>query len=182
MKKILIVTVLMAAILGCRSDESPSTAGVAAGGDASGTRSFGSEVGATLPEYKAILLDGSRFDLSERRKNVVLLNLWATWCAPCRYEIPELQSIHDTFKSRGFEVIGVSVDEGGAEAVQEFVDEYRMTYPVVLDPAGTMADILQTSVLPTTVMLDRAGTIVWKRLGLIEADDEELLAAIEKTL
>jgi cytochrome c biogenesis protein CcmG, thiol:disulfide interchange protein DsbE len=183
MKKILILAVVMLTVLGCRRDESPAaTGGNASARGVAGGQATGSEVGATIPEYTAISLDGTRFDLSARRKNVVLLNLWATWCAPCRYEIPELQAIHDKYRSKGFEVIGVSVDESGVEAVQEFVDEYRMTYPVVLDPEGRMADILQTSVLPTTVMLDREGTIVWKRIGVIEADDEELLAAIEKTL
>jgi thiol-disulfide isomerase/thioredoxin len=142
----------------------------------------GAEVGATLPEYSAMWLDGSKFDLAARRDNVVLLNLWATWCGPCRYEIPELQAIHDKYAARKFEVIGVSVDESGPESVKQFVDEQKMRYPVVLDAEGKLASMLQTSVLPTTVLLDRSGKIVWKRYGAIMPNDAELQKAIESAL
>ena len=142
----------------------------------------GTDVGATMPEYSAMWLDGSKFDLASKRDKVVLLNLWATWCGPCRYEIPELQAIHDRYASRGFEVVGVSVDESGVEPVRQFVEEQKMTYPVVLDPEGKLANILQTSVLPTSIIVDRQGKIVWKKYGLIEPGDQELQKAIEQTL
>lgn len=142
----------------------------------------GTDVGSTMPEYSATTLDGAKFDLVSRRGTVALVNVWATWCGPCRYEIPELQAIHDRYASRGFAVIGVSVDESGPEAVRTFVQEQKMTYPIVLDPQGKMASILQTSVLPTTVLLDRNGRIVWKKYGLIRVGDEELIRAIEAAL
>ena len=142
----------------------------------------GTDIGATMPEYSATSLDGSKFDLAAKRNKVVLLNLWATWCGPCRYEIPELQSLHAKFEPKGFEVIGVSVDESGVEPVKQFVDEFKMTYPVVLDPEGKLAGIFGTSVLPTTVLLDRNGKIVWKRYGQIMPGDKELEQAIAKVL
>jgi thiol-disulfide isomerase/thioredoxin len=142
----------------------------------------GTEVGSTLPEYSALWLDGAKFDLAARRENVVLLNVWATWCGPCRFEIPELQALHDRYKPQKFEVIGVSVDESGPEAVKTFVTDMKMTYPIVLDAEGKLANVLQTSVLPTTVLLDRNGKIVWKRLGMIEKNDQELVKAIEAAL
>lgn len=140
------------------------------------------DVGSTMPEYSAVSLDGSKFNLADHRGKVVLLNLWATWCGPCRYEIPELQSLHDRYKGKGFEVVGVSIDEGGAEAVREFVDEQKMTYPVVLDPEGKLANIMETSVLPTTVLLDRDGKVVWKKMGAVMPNDTELEQSIEKSL
>ena len=142
----------------------------------------GGSSGTTLADYAATNLDGSPFSLAAQRDKIVLLNLWATWCGPCRFEIPELQSIHDRYAPQGFAVIGVSVDESGAEAVRQFANQYKMTYPVVLDPQGRMATILQTTVLPTTVLLNRKGEIVWKRYGAIPAGDAELKAAIEETL
>ncbi len=142
----------------------------------------GTEPGAAMPEYSAMNLDGTKFELAARRDKVVLLNLWATWCGPCRYEIPELQRIHDQYGSRGFEVVGVSVDESGIESVRDFVTEQKMTYPVVLDPQGKLADVLSTSVLPTTVLVGRDGKIVWKKVGPILEGDQELKSAIEKAL
>src|SRR5216110_2889112 len=124
-------------------------------------------VGAKMPGYHAKLLDGSAFDLTAQRGNVVFLNLWATWCGPCRFEIPELEKMHAKYAARGFEVVGVSVDEGGADAVTPFVKEQTIGYPIVLDPSGKIANILQTTVLPTSVLIDRNGKIVWRRIGAL---------------
>lgn len=142
----------------------------------------GAEVGSTMPSYEALWLDGSKFDLSSKRGKVVLLNLWATWCGPCRYEIPELQRLHDAYAGRDFEVIGVSVDESGLEAVRTFVAENKMTYPIVLDEPGKLATIMNSSVLPTSVLLDRAGKVVWKKYGLIRENDPELKVVLDGTL
>ncbi len=154
----------------------PSSSGVA--GPASGEVS----VGSPMPPYTATTLDGGSFDLASERGNVVLLNLWATWCVPCRYEIPELQKLHDKNASRGFKVIGVSLDDGGADLVKQFVAEHKMTYPVLLDPDGKLANIFQTSSVPTTVLIDRKGKIVWKQLGAISEGDvsKALEAAINE--
>ena len=145
--------------------------------------SAGTDVGAMMPPYSAQWLDGSKFDLASTRGKVVLLNVWATWCGPCRYEIPELQAIHEEHASKGFQVIGVSVDESGADAVKTFIEEQeKMTYPVVLDEKGEIANLLETTILPTTVLLDREGKIVWKRYGAIMPNDAELAEALGKTL
>ena len=136
-----------------------------------------------MPEYAAAYLDGSKFDLATKRDKVVLLNVWATWCGPCRFEIPELQKLHEKYSPRGLEVVGVSVDESGVDSVRSFVAEQKkMTYPIVLDAEGKIANILQTTVLPTSIVVDRKGQIVWKRYGAIMEGDAELKAAIEKAL
>jgi cytochrome c biogenesis protein CcmG, thiol:disulfide interchange protein DsbE len=142
----------------------------------------GTDVGATMPDYSALGLDGSKFEIQSRRGKVVLLNLWATWCGPCRFEIPELQTIHNRYAARNFEVVGVSVDESGIDAVKDFVKEHSMTYPVVVDAEGKLANVFQTSVLPTSVVIDRNGKIVWKKFGAIMPDDPELKKAIESAL
>jgi thiol-disulfide isomerase/thioredoxin len=187
MKKLavlLTLTLLLAA--SCKKGEeatgTPANGDAGPRGAAAVATTTGTDVGSTLPEYSALWLDGSKFDLATRRENVVLLNVWATWCGPCRFEIPELQALHDHYKSRRFEVIGVSVDESGAESVKHFIDEQKMTYPIALDAEGKLPNLLQTSVLPTTVLLDRNGKIVWKRLGMIEKNDQELVKAIEAAL
>lgn len=142
----------------------------------------GIDVGSIMPEYSATWLDGSKFELATHRDKIVLVNVWATWCGPCRYEIPELQRMHDQYASKGFEVIGVSVDESGVESVKQFVTEQKMTYPIALDPEGKLANLLQTSVLPTTVLVNRDGKILWKKYGAIFENDAELKKAIEGAL
>jgi peroxiredoxin len=139
-------------------------------------------VGSMMPAYSAQSLDGKSFDLAGERGQVVLLNLWATWCDPCRFEIPQLQKMQGQYAGRGFKVIGVSLDDAGASAVRPFVSEHKMTYPIVLDTEGKLANILQTSVIPTTVLIDRKGKIVWKQLGVIEEGNAELKAALDSAL
>jgi peroxiredoxin len=181
MKKLAVLLVLAVAVSGCKRDEK-TVAGSRGDKRAPVATTTGIEVGTHLPDYSAMNLDGSKFELASRRGKVVLLNVWATWCGPCRFEIPELQRIHDQFASRGFEVVGVSVDESGVEPVKQFVDEQKMRYPIALDPQGQLATTLQTSVLPTSVLLDRTGKIVWKKYGAIFENDPELERAIKKAL
>jgi thiol-disulfide isomerase/thioredoxin len=140
------------------------------------------DVGQAMPPYTTALLDGKKFDIAAERGNVVFLNLWATWCGPCRYEIPELQSIHQKYASRGFKVVGVSLDDTGVDGVKQFVAQHAMTYPVAYDPEGKIATIFQSSVLPTSVIVDRSGQIVWKKFGAVSMDDPTLTAALTKAL
>src|SRR5207244_10227896 len=106
------------------------------------------DVGDVMPGYSTDYLNGKRFDLAAEKGNVVLLNLWATWCVPCRYEIPELEKMHNDYASRGLKVIGVSLDDTGADAVKAFVKEQKMTYTVVIDAEGKIANVFQTSIIP----------------------------------
>ena len=96
-----------------------------------------------MPAYTAKTLGGAPYDLASEKGSVVLVNVWATWCGPCRFEIPELQKMHDEFGKRGFKVVGVSLDEGGPEGVQEFIKQNQMSYPVVLDPDQKLANLFQ---------------------------------------
>jgi thiol-disulfide isomerase/thioredoxin len=139
-------------------------------------------VGSTMPPYNARLIDGGTFDIARERGQVVLLNLWATWCGPCRYEIPALDRLHRKYEAKGFKVIGVSIDEGEPAPVKAFVSAQEMHYPVALDPEGKLANMLQTTVIPTSVLIDRKGKVVWKKYGAIEENEEPLMKAIEAAL
>ncbi|HEV2718863.1 MAG TPA: TlpA disulfide reductase family protein [Thermoanaerobaculia bacterium] len=192
MKKALLI--LVAVALACSRESSPPTTATAAKRPSrrAARRAVPAEetpaqastdVGAAMPAYQAALLDGTPFDLTaERAKHVVFLNVWATWCGPCRFEIPELDKMHAKYAPRGFEVVGASVDESGADAVKAFVKEQSIHYPIVLDPAGKIANVLQTTVLPTSVLIDRNGKIVWRRIGALTGPEPALDAAIEKAL
>lgn len=192
MRKFVILMAIATAVVACKKSETPvktetSTAGH--GYDSPGTRgqtqtatTTVTENLQTMPAYAAKNLDGSDFKLESHRDKVVLLNVWATWCGPCRFEIPELQGLHDKYAARGFEVLGSSVDEGDPQVVRDFAVEHKMTYPLVHDPEGKIAGLLDASVLPTTVLIDKQGRIVWKKIGAIMPNDAELVKAIEKSL
>lgn len=192
MRKLALLSFVLV-VFACKRAETPATATATHAtpgerGAATTTASaqteptMGTEVGATMPAYSATWLDGSKFELASMRDKVVLLNVWATWCGPCRFEIPELEILHKKYAQRGFAVVGVSVDEGGPQAVREFIDEQKVTYPIALDPEGKLASVFQTSVLPTSVLIDRQGKIVWRKDEAIMPNDKELIAAIEKAL
>ena len=190
MKKRVAVALVLFAVIACKREQTVTTRGAdSTAATQTETRTqtesaqASTDVGSTMPEYAAVNLDGSRFALAAKRDKVVLLNVWATWCGPCRYEIPELQQLHEHYTPRGLEVIGVSVDESGVESVRDLVAEQpKMTYPIVLDADGKITALLQTVVLPTSVLVDRNGKIVWKKYGAIMQGDEELKKAIEAAL
>lgn len=138
--------------------------------------------GPPMPPYRAQWLDGKPFDVAAEKGNVVLLNVWATWCGPCRFEIPELGKLHAKYASRGFKVIGVSLDEGGAADVKRFVADQKIAYPIVLDPEGKVAALLNTTMIPTSIVIDKTGNIVWKHFGIVDTNDAALTRSIEAAL
>lgn len=140
------------------------------------------DVGDPMPAYTAKYLDGKPLNLAGEKGNVIFLNVWATWCGPCRFETPELQALQNQYAAKGLKVIGVSVDEGETEAVKTFVAEQKITYPIALDPEGRIANLLQTTVLPTSLLLDRNGKIVWRQIGAIMPNDAKLKGAVEKAV
>lgn len=183
------ILIVASVLVGCRSEQQTSSTGAqqpetGSTPEAPGAGSDGRVVlGGIMPDYEAIMLDGSPFRMGGAGDKVVLLNIWATWCGPCRIEIPELEALHTKLAPQGFEVVGVSIDDPGAtEIVREFVGEQHMTYPVVLDPQGRIADMFQTTVIPTSALIDRSGKILWMHRGLVRATDPALNAALEEAL
>lgn len=140
-------------------------------------------VGTTMQPYVAPTLDGDSVALESLRDDVVLLNVWATWCAPCRTEIPELQTLQERYGERGLHVVGVSLDAPGSnERVREFLQEFGVGYTILRDPHEAIGGLLGVVGMPTTVLIDRAGIIRWRHLGAVTADDPALLETLEATL
>lgn len=181
---LLLSAALLAALVtaGCNR-ESASGPRSSAASPSGGSNAGPVKVGDAMPEYSAEFLDGKDFTMADQKGKVVLLNVWATWCPPCRAEIPDLQQLHDKYAAQGFSVVGVSVDsDGAAQEVRDFVREKSMTYPVVLDPEGTLATLVDTAVIPTSALVDRDGKIVWIHQGTVSADDPEINTLLAKTL
>lgn len=141
------------------------------------------EVGAPAPSYRAVALGGDSVSLAAQRGKVVLFNVWATWCHPCRDEIPELQALHTKYQPRGLELVGVSVDsEGSDEAIKAFMKDFEMTYPVWRDPDERVSAQFLVVGVPATFLIDRDGVLRWRKTGPIQPNDTGLVSAIERAL
>jgi peroxiredoxin len=133
-------------------------------------------------EYPAVTLAGDTVTLASLRGKVVLLNLWATWCAPCRRETPYLQSLYEEHGEHGLEIVGISLDTGDAEDVEMFVEEYGVTYTILHDPQMRGMELYLVPGLPATFLIDREGTLRWIRYGPILEGDPDFLGALDALL
>ena len=134
------------------------------------------------PDFALKDADGKLVHLSDYRGKVVLLDFWATWCGPCKIEIPWFKELEAKNRSRGFEVIGVSMDDEGWDAVKPFVRELGVNYRVVLGNDTTAQLFGSIDALPTTFLIDREGKVAATHVGLTDKKDfedgvEELLRA-----
>jgi cytochrome c biogenesis protein CcmG/thiol:disulfide interchange protein DsbE len=140
-------------------------------------------IGKTAPAYATQLLNGDSVSLAGLKGKVVLLNVWATWCHPCRDEIPQLEALHQKHRAAGLEIVGVSIDAAGTEeGIRTFMRDFKMTYPVWFDPDERVTAQFLTVGVPETFLIDRAGVIRWRKIGPIAAGDTSLALAIERAL
>jgi peroxiredoxin len=137
----------------------------------------GDDTDFTLPD-----LQGNSVRLSDLKGNVVLLNFFATWCPPCREEMPSLEELYLTYRNKGFVVLGVSNDAQGKKVVEPFIKKYESTFPVVLDSKSEVSRQYLVRGLPTTYLLDRQGRIAGISMGGADWNDEEAHALIEQLL
>jgi cytochrome c-type biogenesis protein len=141
------------------------------------------EIGKRAPEYRAISLAGDSVSLQQSLGRVVLVNVWATWCHPCRDEIPVLQALHERYAPRGLDLVGVSVDARGEEdTIREFATDFRMTYPLWLDPDERVQSTFFAIGVPATFLIDRGGVLRWRHVGPVRANDSSLVRELERAL
>ncbi len=124
------------------------------------------ESGPSAPDFTLTRLNGESFQLSEHRGEVVVLNVWATWCAPCRDEIPGFVELQREYRSRGVQFVGLSVDEGGRAAVRRFAQEQPLNYPQVASQTVASRKYGQTTAIPRTFVIDKRGRIRYTHSGL----------------
>jgi peroxiredoxin len=130
-------------------------------------------IGDTAPEFSVPALPSGSLDLKKYRGQVVVLNLWATWCPPCVEETPSLEQFAEKMRDRGVLVLSVSVDED-QKALQEFVQKYQISYPVGRDPDRSLAARYGTVQFPETYILDRRGLLAEKVVGATDWDDPRI--------
>ncbi|MGA2905548.1 MAG: TlpA disulfide reductase family protein [Candidatus Korobacteraceae bacterium] len=136
--------------------------------------------GLPAPDFTLLSLDGSQVKLSDFRGKAVLLNFWATWCPPCKIEMPWFEDLQKQYAKDGLVVLGVAMDDSEPATIAKFASELGVNYPVLLGTDQVSDDYGDVQYLPTTFYIGRDGTIVDKMIGLLDRKDVE--EAVKKTL
>jgi len=150
-----------------------------------GDELFPVAVGSQAPPIVATTLDGTKRQktLADYKGKVVLLNVWATWCEPCRVEMPSIEKLYHEFGPQGLVVVGVSVDDPGSEdRIRDFVKEYGLTFEILHDPAQQTKTNYQVTGFPETFVIGREGTIRKKVIGAADWSSDANRALIRELL
>lgn len=128
------------------------------------------------------LQGGGEISLERYRGKVVLVHFWATWCIPCRHEMPKLQRLWQRYRNEGLVVLGINVDRGDKSLVANFAHQYGIDFPILLDPSGNVRNRYHVRGLPTTYILDRKGRFKGLAIGERDWDATSAREAIERML
>lgn len=135
------------------------------------------------PPLVATSVKGDIYDIAEHRGEVLLVNMWATWCEPCRKELPEFARLQRELGPQGFRVVAVNVDVRRKEpAVRKMVQELRLPFTVLLDPGNQSVMDWKVVGYPTSFVVGRDGRVLWRRDGMIFEQDEELTGVLSNAL
>jgi len=118
-----------------------------------------------LPSITLEDLKGKKVDLKSFKGKVIFLNFWATWCGPCKEEMPTMETLYRQFKDRNFVFLTISVDYEGSKPVREFIEKNRYTFPVLVDQKNETLDIFEVTGIPTTFVIDKQGKLLGKAIG-----------------
>jgi len=125
-----------------------------------------------VPDLTLKTMEGASIDLTDQEDRVLLVNFWATWCAPCREEIPDLNALQADLEDDGLRIIGVALDRQGREAVEPFAEKLSIEYPIVIDADGTAeSEFGPIPGLPTTVIVGPDGEITKRVVGIFPVDE-----------
>lgn len=121
--------------------------------------------GVAAPNFTLPGLDGKMVSLADYRGKVILLNIWATWCPPCVEEMPSMEKLHQRLKGESFEILAVSIDASGAEAVRPFMEKHKLSFTSLTDSKGVMQKLYQATGVPESYIIDKDGMIAEKVIG-----------------
>jgi len=136
-------------------------------------------IGAIAPDFRLLDLNGTEVALRDFRGQVVLLNFWATWCPPCRLEIPMFVEVYEELKDQGFVIVAVNMRES-REKVAAFASEYEMSFPILLDPRVEVGARYLANSIPRNIVIDRDGVVRHIIMGMMR--ETQLVNAVQELL
>jgi peroxiredoxin len=135
----------------------------------------------TAPDFTLHVMDGPNLRLKEQRGRVVMVNFWATWCGPCRQEMPQLNRLYEKYKASGFVLLGVNVDDDQHKAA-EVAAKLGVTFPVLLDTDKAVSKLYDLSTMPSTVLIDRDGKVRYVHRGYLTGYEDNYEKQIRELL
>ncbi|MGD9850351.1 MAG: redoxin domain-containing protein [Nitrospirales bacterium] len=139
-------------------------------------------IGSQAPDFQLLDMNGRSVALSDMQGKVVLLNFWATWCGPCRVEMPSMEVLYQSYRDKGLEILAVSVDEQGPAVTRPFQEDKKLTFPILHDRDYQVGLLYGARSLPMTYIIDRKGTIRERVFGSREWDTPNARQSILKIL
>lgn len=140
------------------------------------------EVGELPPGCQASLINSnSSIEFSTHKNQVLLVDFWATWCAPCKKSMPFFNHLHSELSKKGFEIIAINVDED-SKLTSEYLKDNPVSYPIATDPSGNCPKAFEVKAMPSSFLIDKSGKIRYIHLGFRDEDQVELRAKIEALL
>ena len=133
------------------------------------------------PDFTLKSLEGTNLRLEEYRGQVVLINFWASWCGPCRQEMPLLDRLHHRYEDTGFAVLGVNV-EGEVAPAQKIVDKTKVTFPVLIDEQQKVSEMYSLEAMPSTVVVDRDGVVRYIHRGYKPGDEAKYVEVVKQLI
>jgi peroxiredoxin len=134
------------------------------------------------PDFIIENLRGGDARLEDYKGSIVLLNFWATWCMPCRAEMPSMETLWQKYKGQDFVIVAISIDEGSKKRVEKFIEILDLSFPVLLDPESKVNDLYRVSNMPTSFLIDRNGKIISRIVGSDDWTSEEAIQLVETLL
>ena len=138
-------------------------------------------VSGPAPNFTLKALDGKNLKLSEMRGNVILINFWASWCGPCREEMPLLNELHSKYEPLGFTVLGVNVEEQENSA-RGFLKNFPVDFPILLDNRNQVSKLYDVVAMPTSVVVDRDGNMRYLHRGYKSGDENKYRQVVKKLI
>lgn len=140
-----------------------------------------SEVSGPAPDFTLKSNQGKNLKLSEHRGEVILLNFWASWCGPCRQEMPELEKLQARYQDYGFTILGVNVEEDSSKA-DGVLRKTPVSFPILYDTSNKVSKVYDVRAMPSTVMIDRDGNMRYLHKGYVPGDEAEYAKWIKKLI
>jgi peroxiredoxin len=141
----------------------------------------GPRVGFRAPGFSVPALDGRSLSLADYRGQVVMINFWATWCVPCRVEMPSMENLYERYGGRGFEILAVSGGEG-PNVVQPFIKNLKLSFPILLDERFEVHEKYEVSAIPSTFLVDKGGVVTHRFFGAVDWNDDQFKELIGKLI